>query len=914
MSPNLRQLSFLRSLPWFLALGMTALPFACSIDERVVEVNRLRPDAASESSPHASTGDAGSSTPNDREPGTLGARCTSNAECDSTFCVDGVCCASSCDQVCSACDTAGNEGSCTVVGQDAECGGRCPFSTECLSYGSGSAAANCVGLGECRLLNERDCALAFSSAGTPCAETGACNGEGACAVEGKKLLGEACDADDECAEGYCVTTAEGAAICCTAACDGPCQACNPAGRCEEVPQQDVRCGAVDCPPDNLCRNYSDDLPVSACRGFGECLNVRDCSFEEVRPAAECACDEGGSCALVVGASCQASAECRSSACQPDVSGNALCCALDCAALGLRCSADGARCVECEGALSECVDADNVRRCAEERYVGEGCGNGCDVGSGACNPLRELGAACSGTAQCASGLCAPDISGTSRCCDAGCVTSGRVCGTAGTCVCPAGAVEVEGECRGVPGTSCTAGGDCASGFCVDTAGGGSVCCDAACAGDFCATEGTSCVECEGSGAACAGNVSQQCVDGALIPNNCGNGCDPTTGFCEGLLAQGATCTAGAQCGSGNCDVDIEGDSRCCPTNCATTGRVCGANGACVCSGDRDFVNGACRARVGVTCTADGDCGSGACESTQFNGNVCCSTACPGLQCRGSGQGCVECEGAGTSCQGNTLARCQNNFLQLTSCGNGCSVQGGQAACNPLLGRGSPCTQDAQCDPRLECVAAAGGDRRCCDPGCTSTGRTCDAAGLCQCPPGQVFGGNRCGLNEGGVCQQTSDCLGNLPCTPFFIDLDFDGFGSEEVRVCGTEAPPPVTMQGSRGPVEVSYVPAGGDCCDLFGEFRGTTLSSAPFEVNPGVTTPSSRGASACPVEFDFNCDGVVTPPNFTIVPNTCGPNCTGGGVVSVSSPTCPGTFSTLGCGVTSQGGCVAVGNGGPMACL
>jgi hypothetical protein len=117
---------------------------------------------------------------------------------------------------------------------------------------------------------------------------------------------------------------------------------------------------------------------------------------------------------------------------------------------------------------------------------------------------------------------------------------------------------------------------------------SICCDSDCGSEFCASEGAGCVQCEVSSAVCLGSVSQQCVDGTLEPENCGNGRDPQTGFCEALLAQGAPCTADAQCGNANCDVDIYGNSRCCPTNCAQTGRVCGPGGTCVGSGNRDFV--------------------------------------------------------------------------------------------------------------------------------------------------------------------------------------------------------------------------------------------------------------------------------------------------------------------------------------
>lgn len=874
--------------------------------------NELNPSAGGDSE----AGSGGLTSSRAGESGSLGSSCSEDQECSSTFCVDGICCSSSCDQVCSACDTAENPGTCTVVGRDDECDGRCPLDTDCIAYGSGLSAANCDGIGQCRVITEGDCEPLLANAGTLCVSaTGTCNDNGACVVPNKKVLGESCVADDECAEGHCVVGRSGNSLCCTAACDGPCQTCSDSGRCDQIPSHDASCEIVDCAEDNLCRDYGPDLTTNLCRGFAECRTVRDCSITFLRPEQECACEADGSCSLVVGAACDAADECRSGACDETVDGLSVCCADDCAAQGMRCSRDGSHCVECEGDTAECLVDQVTRSCIDEAYVSEPCGNGCDRGTGTCAALRDLGAACTGSAQCLSALCAPDVNATNRCCDPSCAASGRVCGVDGTCVCPTNEVVVNGECRRIDGETCESGAECASTFCVATPSGGNICCNSACDGDFCSLDGSRCVECEGSGGQCAGAVSQRCVNDQLVPETCGNGCNASTGFCNGLLGQGTSCDDNSQCGSGLCASDTEGNSRCCAANCAATGRVCGTDGSCICAGERDFVRNQCRARVGTSCSTANDCASGACVASEFNGNVCCSSACPGLQCRGNGQGCVECEGTGSECVGGNLARCQANFLQITSCGNGCSVQNGQAACNALRARGNTCAQSSQCDPRFECARDAAGTNRCCDPNCESTGRTCSATGVCQCPAGLSFAGNRCGLNEGGVCTQTSDCLGNLPCTPFYLDLDFDGFGGEELKVCGTLPPPPAIRQGEQGDVQVPYVATGGDCCDIFGDERSnTSISSSSSAVNPGQEVPSSRPARSCAIPFDFNCDGNVTPPTVTnfVSGGGCGPGCTGG-VTSISS-TCPGSISVVSCALNSAGTCVAVGNGGPISCL
>src|SRR5690606_8798909 len=43
----------------------------------------------------------------------LGETCAGGSECDSGFCVDGVCCSGSCDGACQACDLVGVEGMCS---------------------------------------------------------------------------------------------------------------------------------------------------------------------------------------------------------------------------------------------------------------------------------------------------------------------------------------------------------------------------------------------------------------------------------------------------------------------------------------------------------------------------------------------------------------------------------------------------------------------------------------------------------------------------------------------------------------------------------------------------------------------------------------------------------------------------------
>src|SRR5690606_3819582 len=104
-------------------------------------------------------------------------------------------------------------------------------------------------------------------------------------------------------EGHCVARGDGTSICCDSACDGVCQQCNAVGRCTEAPLTDQRCAAVDCPDDNVCRDYADTLTESLCRSFGQCRTALECPFDALRVESICECDVQGNCNLARGQRC-----------------------------------------------------------------------------------------------------------------------------------------------------------------------------------------------------------------------------------------------------------------------------------------------------------------------------------------------------------------------------------------------------------------------------------------------------------------------------------------------------------------------------------------------------------------------------------------------------------------------------------
>ena len=98
----------------------------------------------------------------------LGVPCVDDGDCASDFCADGVCCAGRCDEVCHACDQAGQAGACLPVtgGQDPDtCAGEffCDDAGDCVSE-SGSKCEQLGYLGGCAELSEVDfCSSDFSA-------------------------------------------------------------------------------------------------------------------------------------------------------------------------------------------------------------------------------------------------------------------------------------------------------------------------------------------------------------------------------------------------------------------------------------------------------------------------------------------------------------------------------------------------------------------------------------------------------------------------------------------------------------------------------------------------------------------------------------------------------------------------------
>ncbi len=383
-----------------------------------------------------------------------GAVCQTGTECQSGVCAQGVCCNTTCSGSCLSCALGGKAGTCTPVpagGADpaghcmdqgaASCGmtGFCDGRGACANYAAGTQCAapacadpttttlarTCDGGGTCKPASDQACApyvcsaaahgcLAACGSDADCAPPASCNA-GSC---GLKRLGQICSAAGQCASGNCVD-----GVCCSAPGCGTCQACNvtgAAGSCQPVPA-----GAAE--PHQLCTPAPPCGFDGTCNGAGACRNAgtgTGCGAATCTgsTATASACNGGGVC-TVTSQACPGHFVCGGSGC-----------------------------------LTSCVsDGD--------------CVSGYACQSGTCSNLAPLGTACSGNADCFSGMCTDHVCCQSASC--GACKACNVTGKAGTCApLPAGTVCGVAACK--PGrtgildvaSTCDGTGNCAAGLTID----------------------------------------------------------------------------------------------------------------------------------------------------------------------------------------------------------------------------------------------------------------------------------------------------------------------------------------------------------------------------------------------------------------------------------------------------------------
>jgi hypothetical protein len=234
-------------------------------------------------------------------PKPSGEACTDNRECQSAFCVDGVCCKTECAGPCHTCAMADNKGNCTAALEDTDprdkcedqlassCGtnGMCDGAGACKKYPPGTVcigatclvfdatlAGRCNADGVCEPGGKKDCAPFVCGPGGVCRTECTMNRDcatmdcqnGTC---GKKALGTACQFGAECESTFC---AQG--VCCDKACDtSPCVACSIKGSegvCTNVP--------AGMPPAAMAKGTCATLEAASCNTNGKCDGAGACQL------------------------------------------------------------------------------------------------------------------------------------------------------------------------------------------------------------------------------------------------------------------------------------------------------------------------------------------------------------------------------------------------------------------------------------------------------------------------------------------------------------------------------------------------------------------------------------------------------------------------------------------------------------
>jgi hypothetical protein len=218
--------------------------------------------------PQGLTGCAGDAFVSEVADRALGAPCTAHGQCQGNLCVDGVCCATPCADVCAACNVEGHRGTCTAVSGAPHGARTCGGSGVC-------AAGSCDGT-----ITQACTGFPTSSAtcGTACSngiETdNACDGKGSCVIVSTHPCGgfrctqdgtscvASCTDDTDCVDGFVCSFGK----------------CVPGTRC--VGDHTAR------PPSGPDQNCSPYKCNAGC--MTTCQSVSDC-------AAPAVCDPSGHC-------------------------------------------------------------------------------------------------------------------------------------------------------------------------------------------------------------------------------------------------------------------------------------------------------------------------------------------------------------------------------------------------------------------------------------------------------------------------------------------------------------------------------------------------------------------------------------------------------------------------------------------
>jgi hypothetical protein len=683
----------------------------------------------------------------------LGNPCIGANECQSNFCVDGVCCSSACAGQCQACNVLGSVGTCspTPMGQQpvapraacagagTACGGSCngsnatsctfPSGNQCraasCASGTASSASSCDGAGGCPGSTTISCSpfvCGASTCLTMCASDNDCVAgdycqAGTCVT---KLLPPAgCNGNNQCASGFCVD-----GVCCNAACTGQCQACDVAGKlgtCSQVPSGAPHGARMPCATDG-----------TACGGSCS-LNPTACTFPSGNSCRAASCVSG---TATQAATCNATGTCpaaQSTACAP-----------------YSCNAAGTACLGSCGSISDCTSGDY-----------------CNTTTMQCSPKKALGVPCGNAVECQSDNCVDGV-----CCSSACSGQCQACnlsGSAGTCT----PVALGGQPVGIR-PPCTGAGTTCGGACNGTntmscsyPSTTTACRPASCVNGVAVPAST----CDGNGSCSMANSSNcspyvcgasACLTMCASKADCMGGNYCQSSVCMPQLPNGAACSTTDQCLSGFCT-----DGVCCNSAC---------NGQCQACNVSTFV-GTCSPVTGVPhaprmpCSSDGSMCGGSCDGMNLTSCAYPTSSCRAPSCAGGvATLAASCDGAG-SCPSVVTKSCAPLTCNAagSACANSCASDTDCASGNYCDSNGQCLKQGgiaAACTASNQCLSSFCADGVCCGSKCDGQCQACNQSGnvgSCIAVTGAPVGNRAACTGKGTTCGGTCNGTNTSTCT-------------------------------------------------------------------------------------------------------------------------------------------------------
>jgi hypothetical protein len=415
----------------------------------------------------------------------------------------------------------------------------------------------------------------------------------------------------------------------------------------------------------------------------------------------------------------------------------------------------------------------------------------------------------------------------------------------------------------------------------------VCCNQVCLGT-----------CQACSAALTGGANGVCDDvsnGVSDPPGCAS---PST--CNGSgqcsQAQGTACSDPGNCASGFCV-----DGFCCDTTCDQTCEACsaakkgsGTDGVCgdiaaatdpdsECTGSSTCDGlGGCSNPNGSACITSGECDSGFCVDT-----VCCNTACTGV-C----EGCNLAAHVGTctlvpsglddadTCTPTSTRDCNGAGLCLDTEGQPCTTAGECASGFCVDGFCCNTACSGTCEACSAAKKGSGSDGTCgaispgSDPDNECTGASCNGAGACRLPNGQICGtGTECEstLCIDGVCCNTacsSTCqacnLAGSPGTCTNVPANTDPGNECAGGDCnGAGACEQANGAACSQPTQcISGFCVDGFCCDTacnaLCQACSATLKGSGANGTCGLIAPGTDPQNECPGTNDCDITGGCSP--------------------------------------------------------